>query len=140
MFSGSGNTFHIIRNGASGGTSTLPSNRWVHVLAVIGQGIGRVYFDGVLDLSSGGAGGATTNNTAGSDVALMTISTSNVGGLVHDPRIYNRVLTAAQAWNLHDPATRWELYEIPRHNWAVRWVGAPPGVTVPVLEYHYRHH
>lgn len=36
-------------------------------------------------------------------------------GCIIDVRIYNRALSAAEIWQLYDPATRWELYRPAEH-------------------------
>jgi len=51
-----------------------------------------------------------------------------VGNLL-DFRIYNRVLTVDEVWQLYAPETRWELYEPVVRQWVVGVTAAPPAPT-----------
>jgi hypothetical protein len=112
-------------------------------------------------LTCAGAGGTLTTYLDGqqlspTDTAGVTFDSSRallignshddatkrpINGAVFDTRLYDRACTDAQVAALCDRETRWELYEIPRHVWAMRWVVAPAvgqpmslrGTTVPHL-------
>jgi len=57
-----------------------------------------------------------------------------MSGQIADARIYNRALTAAEIWQLYDPATRWELYKPVMPD----MLGFAGGVTIPLFMHHYR--
>lgn len=48
---------------------------------------------------------------------------------VADLRIYDRELTPDEVWQLYDPATRWDLYQVPRRFWTLK---GPPAAPVSV--------
>ncbi len=50
-------------------------------------------------------------------------------GRIADARMYNRALSAAEVYQMYDPATRWELYRPQRRFWAVKAAaGGVPGL------------
>jgi hypothetical protein len=62
--------------------------------------------------------GTTTKAQGGQDTdraALFTLNgvtgNFNASGEMPEIRFYNRILLAAENWQLFDPATRWELYK-----------------------------
>lgn len=58
--------------------------------------------------------------------------------LIDDIRAYNRRPPNAEIWQLHDPSTRWELHQLPRHLWRLGAIAPPPPTIIPVVMHHYR--
>ena len=118
----SGNTFQGSVVTTSGGAAQYDTsgavrafstgNQWIHYTLVWHPGTGLFqYVNGVLD------GSNTTTTTGLRSVSRLTFygsgaNTALEGSLV-DIRLYTRALTAAQAWSLYDPATRWDLHWVP---------------------------
>lgn len=61
-----------------------------------------------------------------------------MNGRIGDVRIYNRGLTDTEVWQLYDPPTRWELYQLPRRLWRLGAIAPPPPTIIPVVMHHYR--
>jgi hypothetical protein len=101
--------------GAVAASSTLayPQREWFHFCCVFASTTSRtVYLNGAHSATdTTGMAAAPTgldNTTAG--VLLRTSAAQALDGTLDDLRIYNRALTATDAWALYDQATRWELY------------------------------
>ena len=123
-------------------TNDLPLNTWHSVVMTYdhnGDRLIRLYIDGV-EVTYGSQVAAT--GSPDSDAAQnFYIGRGRYGfftGRVGDPRIYSRVLTPTQCWELFDPATRWELPQIPRRLWRLGVIAPPPATIVPIAMYHYR--
>ena len=131
------------RNGATIGdaaaTADMSVNAWNHLAGVYESSASRACL-------VNGANKGTESTT----VTNPTISTTRIArrndtttwhwsGRLADARIYNRALTDAQAAALYNRKTRWELYQIPRHTWATRWVSAAPAIPIAAIaDHHYR--
>jgi hypothetical protein len=86
-----------------------------------------LYVDGVL---VGSPAAAADSASPGGVLALGKFGSAGgflLPGQIYEARIYNRGLTAAEAWELWAPATRWELYQVPRRR-SRRGAAAAAGV------------
>lgn len=93
--------------------STALAKTWYHVIGTRTAGVGYIYVNGVQDATAGvgeGTRANTDNILIGRD---YTASGRNWLGSIVDVRLYNRGLTAADAWALYEPSTRWDLYWLP---------------------------
>jgi len=122
--------FHVRRGGVESHartTTMLTPNTLTLVTGVMRGAVPYIYINGVD--ATFDAGGSTIN-TPNLQLGAPSL-TNELVGLIGGVRLHDCALTDAEAWNLHDPATRWELHEIPRHTWAMRWVepAAPPPVA-----------
>jgi len=99
----------ISTGGAGSGTiatsnSTLPINKWTHVVGVYNGTDIRIYINGVLDMTpvakSGNIVSTTENVTIGTDLQVNPES-ENWQGLLDEVRIYNRALTANEVSQLY---------------------------------------
>ncbi len=128
-------------NGAwqvAGGFSA-PNGQWNHA-AISYDGAKILCFtNGVLRSTVNISGTAATTNTPllfGANNNLGKTSTYCWPGYLHDIRLYNRGLSAAEIWSLYDPQTRWELYATPEYR---RWfVPVVAGTSIPVFQHSYR--
>jgi len=84
------------------------SNVWTHLVATFDGTNGRFYRDGILTAGP-------TVMTSDPDTQTLRIASNlfdnvdNFLGQITDVRIYNRALSTAEAWQLFDPSTRWDL-------------------------------
>lgn len=90
----------------------------------------RLYKNGLLVDTDGSL---TFDNDTGSKVALGKAAQTGtyLDGWLADPRIYRRVLSPAEVYQLYDPLTRWELYKPLLRQWQASISGAAP-VTIQV--------
>jgi hypothetical protein len=103
---------------------------WIDFVATIdATGVMRLYVNGLLEATS-----ATTNNEAGNEFTFGNWDTSSSNfyteGFLKDIRIYNKVLTDADAFAYTYPATRYDL-------WAKKKINryqAPPVVLVGTVQ------
>ncbi len=117
------NTYRYVRNWSGGAVNfdlTTPPglNVWslVVIVADMTSTSGGVtwYIDGlpaaaVPPALSGTVNVSTTTFTYGN----ITTGTRDWNGFLGPCVIWNRLLTAGEAWTLYDPATRWDLYWTP---------------------------
>lgn len=85
----------------------------------------RYYVDGILRASAA----ETTALPAAAvpiDVGVYANDSAYYTGQVGGVRIYDRCPSADDVWQMWDPMTRWELYEVQRRVWALSPGGAPP--------------
>lgn len=85
----------------------------------------RYYVDGILRASSAQTAARPTNTVA-TDIGAYTNDSAYYSGQIGDTRIYDRCPSADDAWQMWDPLTRWELYEVVRRIWVLSPGGAPP--------------
>jgi len=103
------------------------ANRTAGVDCVVGTWalIGFVYDGAAIRAYCNGVQVASTNAVitlkTGDQAVEIGARNSNLQpvGYIGDVRLYNRALTAAEVWQLYDPATRWELYAPLRKWWAI---------------------
>jgi len=87
--------------GPSGGyvgttsSSTVPLNQWVHICAMVRDGVHYYYINGVA-AGSGGSGTALPGTTSTANVLIGDTEEASreYGGMMDDVRIYNRSMTA----------------------------------------------
>lgn len=95
---------------------TLSQNIWYSVTIVKDAGTFRYYRDGIQVGTSTPSAWVTNRgvylNTDPESAAVA--STEWLEAEYLDARLYNRTLNPAEVWALHDPKTRWELYQLPR--------------------------
>lgn len=121
-------------------TSGYSANTWHHAAAVFISSTSRASF---IDGGSKGTDVTDATPANSNDTAIGRLADSTPGryfsGRTFDTRLYGGTKTNTEILQMANPNSMWELYQVPRHVWAMRWVAAV-GVNVPVLEYHYRHH
>lgn len=105
-------------------TSCFSGTQWNHFLWTDSSGAGKLYINGVLDATSyaytQGANTFTFNTTSIGAGVLSTVQSYNAG-LMYDTRVYNRVITSAEATNLAQGK------EIDSTSLALRWIGNQNG-------------
>lgn len=87
---------------------------WYHYAFTCEQGgVKRFYLDGL----------ETDNQTSAGDILYNAARGASIGGTewsgglersrcdIKDQRMYDRVLSSAEVWQLYDPRTRWDLYK-----------------------------
>jgi hypothetical protein len=101
--------------------NTIPISTWIHVAATWSGGTTAativLYMNGrQVSMDAGGDGSGTAIAAVGTTVlgGRTFDDTRNLNGMMLDARIYDRPLTAAEVYALWDPATRWDLYALPR--------------------------
>lgn len=97
-----------------GTSSALTVGQLSHVLVTVdAAGASAIYKNGVLLSTSTGLG--TINYSVTSFLSIGNYTgvsrNSNISGLAG--RIWTRNMSAAEVWRLWDPATRWDLYQVP---------------------------
>lgn len=121
-------------------------NAWNCYVFTWQTGDARWYANGQLVASNTNTQAMPTVKTAGCFVFGDGADSARVGGLniyyrdfIAEPRIYNRALSATEVWQIYDPATRWDLYQMPSARMFYGTVAAAvssrrPGgnITVPV--------
>jgi len=111
------------------------ANVWQHAVAVFASnGSIKVYVNGGHVGTSAVAHGAITINQIAIGVSADGTPSNYMSGQISDARLYNRALTAAEIWQMYDPATRWELYKPVMPD----MLGFAGGVTIPLFMHHYR--
>lgn len=127
---GTGELVFQVRTGATTCNATAPTTGWndgrPHCLVGVrdhGADTTLLYIDGVLQHTN------TVALTSYSSAAAFALGARQFAddltwdhplrGEVGEVRLYNRALSAAEAWQLYDPLTRWALYTPPRRVWAV---------------------
>jgi hypothetical protein len=112
-------------------TSAHNDGVWHHVAAVLDNSAWSLYVDGRLKNSKTLAQMPT--DTWSSNYGF--VGALNYGsyemfwrGLVRDVRVYGRALSAAEIWTLYNPATRFDLWAMPRR---LSW--ASPTETISLL-------
>lgn len=109
----------------------LPTGSWQLILGTWDGTNALLYRNGVQVASASDA--RTLNSTAGvlEFGRFPTYNGQYWNGYLTDLRVYNRGLSANEAWQMYDPATRWDLYLPVRRIWATVEVAAgvaPTGV------------
>jgi len=129
-----GNTWMVYWNGQgrlelwSGGSEThlygltLAVENWRHIVIADDASGVTAYQEGVQIATGAGRSWAAGSNAF--QIAPWNKWRGNI--CVADLRIYDRRLSAAEVWQLYDPATRWELYQVPRRFWVVKSSAAAP--------------
>ncbi len=99
-----------------GGSSSVESTvqvgdgTWKHIVCTYDGTTAKMYINGQLNNSAAtSAGTIQTNLTFGK----WQGGTRYLTGTLEDPRLYARVLSAADVWHLYDPRTRWSLRYVP---------------------------
>lgn len=78
-----------------------------------------------------GAYHSSTNSSPGTTADILYDFNGQIGPV----NLWNRALSATEIWQLYDPATRWELYAMPRPQyWFVPTVA--PGGIIPLIMHH----
>lgn len=79
---------------------------------------GPTFFKNGLPVSSSQTSGATKPPLSSNNAPVVIGGVETYGavekpwlGGIDDPRTYSRALSAAEHWQLYDPATRWDLYQ-----------------------------
>lgn len=95
-------------------TPGFSENQWQHLLVVIDRTTDLIYVyrNGVL-VGTGDAidaEGIDISNTGYARIGMAWYEAIQFDGLIADVRTYNRTLSAAEAYQLYAPQTRWELY------------------------------
>lgn len=91
---------HILSGG------TLAVGKWTLLLLVCSGTSIYLYVDGKL-VSSGTTTAPATNNTM--SIGYSVADGAYYFGTIEYVHLYNRALSAAEAWSLYAPATRWSL-------------------------------
>jgi len=86
----------------------------------------KLYEDGIYIKTDSDASGPVVDNANGLYIGEREFGAAFMLGRFYEARFYNRAFNASQNWQLQDPATRWELYQIPRHVWRLGVVAPPP--------------
>jgi hypothetical protein len=122
------NTWQFLNISAMGSVGTVTAGTWVDLL-ITSSGTGSVmYRDGVERVTGGifAVPGSPEIRIFGDEFS------QHIVGQITDFRIYNRTLSAQEAWMLSDPQTQWELYRLPaRRIWLDAFAAAPGGATWP---------
>lgn len=118
------------------GSKVMTTYRWTHLAVTAGPAGIRVFMDGVLDNSTAtafGGGGTASSAAIGAGAGSGAGSDTWIGSFC-DVRLWHRVLTDTEVWQLYDPATRWDLYWVPGRR-VFFDVGAPPASTAYTYTY-----
>ncbi len=91
-------------------TFQVGDGTWRHIVGTYDGTTARLYVDGKFN--------ASVTTTAGTPQAALSWGkwqggTRYLTGKIEEPRLYNRVLSAADVWSMYDPRTRWELRYVP---------------------------
>jgi hypothetical protein len=92
------------------------TSEWYHLVATqSGIGTPAFYVNGVTASPSVTQAPSGTQSNAAGTVSIGNRTGGDRGwdGLIAGFARWDRVLTAAEAWALYDPATRWDLYRVP---------------------------
>jgi hypothetical protein len=93
------------------GTTSVSTNVLHHICGTYDGATISVYLDGILQDTTPASGNLNTNK--GSLMIAGQTGFSNwLDGSIGDTRLYDRVLSADEVWQLFDPATRWDLYSL----------------------------
>lgn len=131
-------------NSGTYGSLVLPTvsqfqNTWAHLIISHAGGTFNAtnaigYMNGVPKTLS--AGGGTQNNALTQGwIGRYFGSNGFFKGYLSDVRVYDRPISAAEAWQMFDPQTRWELYQ-PLRNRAVYTFDAAGGILRQMLTHH----
>jgi hypothetical protein len=78
------------------GSTAIALNKWYHVVTTVdGSGNVRIYVNGVLDASG------STTLTAPTGSLTISDAVFQMDGVIDDVRVYNRALSATEAYNLY---------------------------------------
>jgi hypothetical protein len=115
-----GTLYLTLGNGASAftqvGVAWSPSSNVWYRMMVAWNGTTTTFYQNGLILGSGQAQGSYSTGTQtvalqiGNDTVYDNSGTRGINGKVFDAMLWNRTLTAAEAWADFDPETRWDLY------------------------------
>jgi hypothetical protein len=96
--------------------ASLSHNRWYHIVGTLdASGYLHLYIDGKLVSSALAETPPIYDlNTIGVSIGSSWDDSvyARHDGYIDDVRVYNRALSDAEVWQLYDPATRWDLYDI----------------------------
>jgi hypothetical protein len=100
---------------------TATNDGAAHLLVFVARGTsdGSFYLDGRDDTLSANPATPSYSSVTAINLNARPAVGAGFAGQVGEVRIYNRALSAAEAWQLYDPATRWALYAPPRRLWLV---------------------
>jgi hypothetical protein len=83
-------------------------------VATYDAGTATIYINGAQSATGSGTPGLASTTTGSWFIGCSQGSADFWDGSILDVRVYNRVLSAAEARAMYDPATRWDLYWVPR--------------------------
>jgi hypothetical protein len=118
---------------------TTPSSNAQGVVPALGTyhcAVGVIESSGIKLYQQGilvGTGGAPATLTYAADTRLLigsfTLDASSDNGVHLQLLVYNRPLSAAEAWSHYDPRTRWDLYYTPSNRVYINAAAAAAGVV-----------
>lgn len=119
--------FAVFQSGSfyegNGGDNSVSTGVLYHGVGTYDGAEAAAYLDGIKQINTDALTGPIDNDPVNLHIGQRGDSALRFNGYISDVRIYNRALSAGEAWQLYDPQTRWQLYEpIPR----LFPVGAPP--------------
>jgi hypothetical protein len=91
-------------------TNVFDDTDWHCIVASYNGSALIVYVDGILAGSAAGDGNIKAGTLTELRIGARGNNVAYWRGDIADVRIYGRALTAADAWQLYAPQTRWELY------------------------------
>ncbi len=106
-----------------------------HLVTVTRDGTNqRLFWNGIESTS----GVLTTDDTTNIDfIGRYSGTGEDFNGRVRDIRIYNRALSAADAYQLYAPSTRWDLYHPPSRAFFLHTAAVAGGTILPQMMQHY---
>jgi len=130
-----GDSYYTIRNGGNQSPGqSLPVGSWCQYAATCDENATIDYLNGKPGTTQGGIGvGATFNDNA----RWVHVAGAVAGGVIQtdiaDIRVYDKRLTASEAFTLYAPSTRYDLYYVRRRTYFVGGAAAPTSLAFPVV-------
>ena len=111
MIDGSGYLHFFRRTGNSTDIDTLvtdttiPTNKWTHVIAIYDGSLLKIYRNGILDATTSSSSTYTASAGANEKIGVNESNTGFFDGYLDDFRVYNRALSLAEILKLYNGNT-----------------------------------